>query len=65
MCDEFVIDGNFNLQMDTQYTATSTFKGILPTFDLKQNVSFSIHIHCRGFTSPYLGPQMVYRIRSL
>ena len=31
--------------MDTQSTATSTFNDILASFDLKQHVSFSTHIH--------------------
>ena len=42
---EFSILGDFNLQLDTQSTATSTFNDILGTFDLKQHVSFSTHIH--------------------
>ena len=37
--------GDFNLQLDIQSTATSTFNDILANVDLKQHVSFSTHIH--------------------
>jgi len=42
---EFFILGDFNLHLDTQSTAISTFNDILATFDLKQDFSFSTHIH--------------------
>jgi len=42
---EFFIVGDFNLHLDTQSTATSTFDDNLATFDLKQDASFSTHIH--------------------
>jgi len=45
---ECFILGDFNLHLETQSTATSTFNDILASFDLKQRVSFSTHIrgHC-------------------
>ena len=42
---DFCIFHDFNLHLDTQSTATSTFNDILASFDLKQHVSFSTHIH--------------------
>ena len=42
---EVLILGDFNLHLDTHSNATSTFNDILASFDLKQHVSFSTHIH--------------------
>jgi len=42
---EFFILGDLDLHLDTQSTTISTFNDISASFDLKQNVSFSIHIH--------------------
>jgi len=42
---EFFILGDFNLHLDIQSTATSTFNDILASFDLKQHVSFATTIH--------------------
>jgi len=42
---EFIILGDFNLHLDTQSTATSTFNDILASCDLKHPISFSTHIH--------------------
>ena len=43
---ELFVLGDFNLHLDTQSTAISTFNDSLATFDLEQHVSFSTHIHC-------------------
>ena len=42
---EFCIFGYFNLQLDKHKAVTITFNDILTSFDLKQHVTFSTHIH--------------------
>ena len=42
---EFYIFGDFNLQLDKHTAVTITFDDILTSFDLKQHVTFSTHIH--------------------
>ena len=45
MHSEFYIFGDFNLYLDIPSAITITFNDILVSFDLKQHVSFSTHIH--------------------
>ena len=45
MHTEFYIVGDFNLRLDTPSAATTTFKDILASFDIKQHVNFPTHIH--------------------
>ena len=42
---EFYILGDFNLHLDIPSSITTTFDDILASFDLKQHVTFSTHIH--------------------
>ena len=42
---EFYIFGDFNLQLDKGTAVTITFDDILTSFDLKQHVTFTRHIH--------------------
>ena len=42
---EFFIFGDFNLHLDIPSAITTTFNDILVSFDLKQHVTFSTHIH--------------------
>ena len=42
---EIYIFGDFNLQLDKHTAVTIIFDDILTSFDLKQHVTFSTHIH--------------------
>ncbi len=42
---ELYILGDFNLHLDTPSSTTSTFNDILASYDMKQHVTFSTHIH--------------------